>query len=241
MREFNAIMAIADISGYTRFIVMHRSSVVHAEQIVSELMETVTRQAAFPLKLHKLEGDAAFLVAEVSGPMGEAANDVMRQVVAFMAAFQDKKKQLFDKSIGGCACTACQTIETLGLKTVVHSGTVIEKDVGGLTELAGEPVIVAHRLLKNSIEDNNYILASDAVALKLTFRPYPNAKTFREKIEDVGSVDVTAYYPGGQPLSRGGVRPFTRPAACAEAVRLFAARFMARIRSQRHAFQNLPK
>ena len=93
MRTFNAIIAIADISGYTRFVVMHRSSVAHAEQIVSELMDTATRHAAFPLTLQKLEGDAAFLVAEITGPMGEAVNDVMRQIVIFMAEFQEKKKE----------------------------------------------------------------------------------------------------------------------------------------------------
>ena len=240
MRTFDAILAVADISGYTRFVVMHRCSTAHAEQIISELMETVTQHSAVPLKLQKLEGDAAFLTAEVTGPIDEAVNDVMQQVVDFMAAFHSKKKELFDKSVGGCACTACQSIEKLGLKTVVHRGEVLEKQMGGLTELAGEPVIVAHRLLKNSIEEDNYILATDEIASRLKTEPYGSSQKFVEKITDVGSVNITAYHPVGQKLDRDGVLPFTRPAACAEAIRLFAARAVAKIRGQRRIFQNLP-
>lgn len=240
MRTFNAILAVADISGYTRFVVMHRSSVAHAEQIISELMETVTRQAAVPLRLEKLEGDAAFLVAEVSGPIEEAVNDVMRQVVDFMSAFQSKKEELFDKSVGGCACTGCQSIEKLGLKTVIHRGEVLEKEMGGRTELAGEPVIVVHRLLKNSVEENNYILATDDISSLLDAEPFGPSQKLIEQIADVGSVGVTVYHSESHQLDRGGVRPFTRPAACVEAIRLFAARAMAKIRGTRRSFQNMP-
>ena len=240
MRTFSAIVAVADISGYTRFVVMHRSSVAHAEQIVSELMETVTRHAAVPLKLQKLEGDAAFLVAEVTGSIGEAVNDVMRQVVDFMDAFQNKKQELFERSVGGCACTACQSIEKLGLKTVIHCGEVLEKQMSGLTELAGEPVIVAHRLLKNSVEEDNYVLATDEIASLLETEPYQSSQKFVEEVADVGPVAVTAYLPAGRQMDRHGVRPFTRPAACVEAIRLFIARGMAKGRGTRRIFRNLP-
>lgn len=240
MRTFNAIVAVADISGYTRFVVMHRSSVAHAEQIVSELMETVTEHAEFPLKVQKLEGDAAFMAAEVSGPMDVAVNDVMRQVVSFMAEFKKKQTELFDKSVGGCPCTACQTIETLGLKTIVHAGTVLEKEMSGFTELAGEPVIVAHRLLKNSIEGNNYILATEDVASLLKSAPYDTSDKFRENIEDVGKVDVTAYLAPGQSLDRQGIRPGTNLAGSLEALRLFGARLWTKFRKSGRSFNNMP-
>jgi len=240
MRTFNAILAVADISGYTRFVVMHRSSIAHAEQIVSELLETVTQNAAVPLKLQKLEGDAAFLVAEVTGPADTAVNDVMRQVAGFMEKFQQKKQELFEKSVGGCPCTACQSIEKLGLKTVVHRGEILEKNMGGLTELAGEPVIVAHRLLKNSVAGTNYILATDDVAPLLETGPFASSQTFAEKVTDVGSVNVTVYRPDECQLDRSGVRPFTRLPGCAEAIRLFAARGLAKMSRTRQPFQNLP-
>lgn len=240
MRTFEAVMVLADISGYTRFVVMHRSSVMHAEQIVSELMESITQHVSYPLTLQKLEGDAVFMTAEITGPTADVVNDIARQVVSFMEAFQQKHRQLFEGSVGGCRCTACQSVEALSLKTVMHTGTVLEKEMSGLTELAGEPVIVLHRLLKNSVEGNNYFLATPDVTSLLDAEPYPQRKNYREKIDDIGTIDVTAYFPPGQDLDRHGVRPFTRPSGCIEALRLFAARAIGKTRGRGGAFRNLP-
>jgi class 3 adenylate cyclase len=240
MRTFESVIVLADISGYTRFVVMHRSSVIHAEQIVSELIETVTENASFPLTIQKLEGDAAFLTAEVAELSAPAINDVMRQVVAFMAAFRDKQKELFDKSVGGCICTACQSIENLRLKTVMHAGTILEKEVSGMIELAGEPVIVAHRLLKNSIEADNYILVTDAISTLLDFEPYGKSKKYHENVEDVGTIEVKAFFPPERELDRRGVRPLTRVRGNVEAMRLFIARFISKLRRGTRWFRNLP-
>ena len=239
MRTFNAILAVADISGYTRFVVQHRSALLHAEQIISELMETVASQAKVPLKLQKLEGDAAFMVAEVTGSMPEAVNDVMEQIVSFTAGFEQKKTDLFEKSIGGCPCGACQTIENLGLKTVVHCGEVLEKTMGGLTELAGEQVIVAHRLLKNSVEGGNYVLATSDVAGMLDTEPYEVSEQIVEDITDVGQITGTVWFPAEHALDRGGVAPLTRLSGRIEAMRLFAKRGFSMLSGRRRQFQNL--
>ena len=240
MRAFEAVMVLADISGYTRFVVMHRASIFHAEQIVSELLESVTEHASYPLKVHKLEGDAAFMTAEITGTPQECVNDVARQVIDFMDAFQNKQTELFDKSVGGRSCSACQGIENLRLKTIIHMGEVLEKQVSGLTELAGEPVILLHRLLKNSVGENAYLLATDSVRKKLDFEPYPRKKTYRETIEDIGSVAVTAFFPPGEALDRQGVPPLSRFPGRIEALRLFAARVIAKVSGKGRAFRNLP-
>jgi hypothetical protein len=56
-------LVLADISGYTRFVTLHGASVLHAEEIITNLMEAVLDATAAPLVLNKLEGDAAFLYA----------------------------------------------------------------------------------------------------------------------------------------------------------------------------------
>ena len=48
-----------------------------------------------------------------------------------MKAFGQKNAALFNKSVGGCICSACQSIEALDLKTVVHMGEVLEKEMSG--------------------------------------------------------------------------------------------------------------
>ena len=62
-------------------------SAVHAEEIIFELLEAVIDHAAHPLTLNKLEGDAAFLYAEMdSGNQAAVARDVARAGVLIAAA-----------------------------------------------------------------------------------------------------------------------------------------------------------
>ena len=53
-----------------------------------------------------------------------------------------------------CACDACRAIGGLGLKFVVHFGTfIVDRDEDGRVDLAGADVILAHRLLKNTVTE----------------------------------------------------------------------------------------
>ena len=240
MRTFDAVLVMADISGYTRFVVMHRTSLVHAEQIVSELLEAVTSSSKFPLKIQKLEGDAVFFSAEITGLATDVVNDVVRQIMAFMIAFRDKKEELFNASLGGCKCSACQSVELLQLKAIVHHGTIVEKDVSGLRDLAGEAVILVHRLSKNDVEGDDYLLLTDTTASLLDFEPYPFKQTYRQEIEDLGSVNIVTYYPSERQFDRGRVRPFTRVSGMLEAIRLFVARGILKLKRGKRKFRNLP-
>ena len=56
-------LILVDISGYTQFIRLHRMSVIHAEHIITELLECVIDASSHPLILNKLEGDAALFYA----------------------------------------------------------------------------------------------------------------------------------------------------------------------------------
>jgi hypothetical protein len=57
----NALLVIADIGGYTRFMKLHRTSLAHAQENTSRLLEAIIDAA--PVELSGLEGDAAFLYA----------------------------------------------------------------------------------------------------------------------------------------------------------------------------------
>ncbi|MBI3167836.1 MAG: DUF2652 domain-containing protein, partial [Chloroflexi bacterium] len=65
METKKVALVIVDISGYTQFIRSEKTSAVHAEEIIFDLLEAVIDKAAYPLTLNKLEGDAAFLYAEL--------------------------------------------------------------------------------------------------------------------------------------------------------------------------------
>jgi len=57
-----------------------------------------------------------------------------------------------------CQCGACQTASNLTLKFVVHYGPIKEITISRFTKASGLDMIVAHRLLKNSIPSSEYIL-----------------------------------------------------------------------------------
>ena len=57
-----AVLLIADIGGYTRYMHWNRMHLTHAQQTVAQLLESVI-DAGKGLKLAKLEGDAAFFWA----------------------------------------------------------------------------------------------------------------------------------------------------------------------------------
>src|SRR5258708_25765494 len=104
-------LVLADISGYTRFMKLHTSSLLHAEVIITDLLEAVIDHAEHPLTLSKLEGDAVFLYAPLDSDERATAQDVMRQVVAFFEAFKAKERSLI--ACDACQCDACSNIDKL--------------------------------------------------------------------------------------------------------------------------------
>jgi uncharacterized protein YndB with AHSA1/START domain len=67
-----------------------------------------------------------------------------------------------------CKCEACRRIPELDLKMVVHRGDFAIHEVAGSAELLGPNVILAHRLLKNSVTERTgtraYALFTDPAA-----------------------------------------------------------------------------
>ena len=55
-----ALLLLADIRGYTRFMRLHRMNLAHSQDITRRLLEAVV-DAAPELELVEIEGDAAFL------------------------------------------------------------------------------------------------------------------------------------------------------------------------------------
>ncbi|MGB2958565.1 MAG: DUF2652 domain-containing protein, partial [Bacteroidota bacterium] len=80
-------LVLADISGYTRFIRWHKTSLLHAERIIGELLESVIEESDHPLILHELEGDAVTFYAESDGSP-ERARDILQQVQRFITSFR---------------------------------------------------------------------------------------------------------------------------------------------------------
>ena len=81
MRLARALLVIVDISGSSEVITTRQVSLLHAEQIITDLMEAVIDRADHPLTVNKLEGDAALLFREYADDEAAVATrDVLAQL-----------------------------------------------------------------------------------------------------------------------------------------------------------------
>ncbi|MDH3252956.1 MAG: DUF2652 domain-containing protein, partial [Ignavibacteria bacterium] len=58
-----ALLLMADISGFTKFMKLHAVSTSHAQQIIVRLLKVIIKAAKPPLKVAEIEGDAVFFYA----------------------------------------------------------------------------------------------------------------------------------------------------------------------------------
>ncbi|OFX12598.1 MAG: hypothetical protein A2516_06455 [Alphaproteobacteria bacterium RIFOXYD12_FULL_60_8] len=184
-REIDSYLMLADISGYTNFISFNRQEIAHAQHIISALIEAVLDAAAPPLEVNKLEGDAVFLHAE-EGP--DAAVRVAHSALDFFTAFDAARRHLMITN--SCPCRACADMGKLDLKVLVHHGRVLVYRVRLFEELSGFDVVLAHRLLKNSVDSRRYLLVSKPAWDRLMMTSPVESENHREVYEGVGEVET---------------------------------------------------
>ncbi len=192
----SVLLVIADISGYTRFMTANAKSLAHSQTIITELIQTLLRQAELPLEAAKLEGDAVFFFArQPSSHPGDAetAAGWGRRLLGFFDAFRATLQLLAGATT--CTCGACTHLGDLRLKLVVHAGEALFHEVAGFRELAGIDVILVHRLLKNSVAAREYLLLTDTAREFVTLPAGLPATPVTETYEDVGPVRVSVYRP----------------------------------------------
>lgn len=191
MQMQNAVIVLADISGYTRFMKLHGMALVHAESIITELLDSIIDHTEHPLTLNKLEGDAVLFYALADENPQAVAESALRQVNGFFHAFSTRKKEIGVDAL--CNCGACTEVVHLNIKAVMNFGSVVVRRVRQFEEISGTSVIVAHRLLKNSVPLNEYVLLAEAFEQVLGGTP-PGGTRVTEQCEGIGAV-TAAYYP----------------------------------------------
>jgi len=151
-------LVLADISGYTHFSRLHFTSLLHAEQIITELMESIIQSAELPLQIGQLEGDAVLLFVEApAGREVDAAREAARQVQLFFDAFNLRERSLIACD-AGCACQACNQIGELRLKAVLHFGSFTRREIHSIVELSGDDLVFIRALLKAPMQEREHIL-----------------------------------------------------------------------------------
>ena len=183
-------LLIADICGYTRFMKFHRSSLAHAHDIISRLLEAVIDATRGRLLLAKLEGDAAFFYLPTGANGRFDSSLVAAQATAIYRAFHARAMDLRTNTL--CPCDGCLQAGDLKIKLVGHVGPVAVQKVKQMTELAGVDVIVVHRMLKNDVPVPEYLLVTQPVYEMLDEPLRERAANLNLELDDLGS--TPAYY-----------------------------------------------
>ena len=189
-----AVLLVADISGYTKFMQMHAVSTSHAKQIVVRLLKSLMKTSKPPLKVAELEGDAVFFYALASdGDIKAIAEKVKRQMVDLFSTFNGEIVSLNKMKM--CTCGACEQILDLKLKQVVHVGDVAIERIERFEKLFGIDVITVHRMLKNTVPSREYVMMTEPMFSSLSDFYGLEPERRMEKFEGLGDVETLVFYP----------------------------------------------
>ena len=142
---------IPDISGFTNFV--KHVEVDHSRHIISEILEMIIDANELGMEVAEVEGDAVFFYKKGGLP---SSDKVIEQVKKMYVKFHEHLKLYETRRI--CQCGACSSAVDLTLKFVLHEGEGNMIKVKNELKPYGEDVIKIHRLLKNSVESNEYLL-----------------------------------------------------------------------------------
>lgn len=183
-----SLFFIPDISGYTNFI--QTTEIEHSQHVIAELLEVLIDANIENLQLAEIEGDALFFYKENEIPSQER---LLAQIERMFKAFYNHLKLLETNRI--CPCNACATAPNLKLKIIAHCGDLQFMEVQGTKKPFGKSVIESHRLLKNSIPSDNYVLISDALSQKIWLSANYKSKLYDFKmLSDTYDNESIAYH-----------------------------------------------
>ena len=152
--ESNALIFIPDISGFTRFV--NETEIQHSQHIIEELLEVILDANHLKLEVSEIEGDA-ILFYRVGEPPDE--NQLFEQIKRMFIDFHSYLQVVERDTV--CQCGACRTASNLSLKFFLHFGEIGISKIRDHTKLMGKNVIIAHRLMKNDIKSDEYLLLTD--------------------------------------------------------------------------------
>lgn len=157
MKASPALICIPDISGFTEF--MRTVDIEVSSQVIPALLNEIIYSNKLDLKVSEIEGDAVLFFKKGALPPFQALIDQCKlfytqfyeSMDVWLNKFENKQKEI-------------EFPDILGLKIILHYGAEIGMvQIGNHIKLMGEDIITAHRLLKNNVPINEYLLISDSL------------------------------------------------------------------------------
>jgi hypothetical protein len=154
MAETNATILIPDISGFTEF--MTTTELRHSSNAIHKLIDSILNAVGEEYEILEIEGDAVLMIKKGPAP---SQKEILNTCLRIFNAFHLRRNWMQQSTV--CPCAACQAISNLTVKFIAHYGALVEMKVGRFLKHSGTEMIVAHRLMKNSIDNHEYVLMTD--------------------------------------------------------------------------------
>jgi hypothetical protein len=185
--ENRGLLFIPDISGFTRFV--NGTEIEHSQLIIQELLEVLINANEIGLEISEIEGDAILFYKFGEPPHLE---ELYRQVEKMFCEFH-KSLIAYDHT-RYCQCKACTSAIDLSLKVITHYGEFTSYNVKHFTTLFGKDIIIAHRLLKNDIEQHEYWLVTKNVLQDSSLADLTQWMQWNSGTQQVESGEVAFHY-----------------------------------------------
>lgn len=157
MNPTSTLICIPDISGFTKF--MGEANFELSSKVIPSLLNKIIYSNEIGLKVSEIEGDAVLFYKRGELPTIE---NLIGQCRFFYEEFYkqiDVLRRRYSKMQD-----AVHIPKILGLKIILHYGVEVGlTKVGNRIKLFGEDLIVAHRLLKNDVPLDEYLLLSGSL------------------------------------------------------------------------------
>lgn len=194
MTDSKTLLFIPDISGFSDFV--NNTEISHSKHIISELLEIIISSDTLDMQVSEIEGDAVLFYKDKV----PSAEQLILQCQQTFINFHNHLRRYDTERI--CRCGACETASRLTLKFIIHAGDVEKIEIKDHQKLHGACVILAHRLLKNSIAENEYILISEDIHNGHKSIPHYKSEKLQlikgsDSYDDQGKIDYT-YIPLGR-------------------------------------------
>ncbi len=182
-----ATILIPDISGFTEFL--SQTEIEHSTHIINELLEIIIAENKLDFFLSEIEGDAVLFYRKGESPSTEA---LIEQCLGMFKAFHHQLKIIARDTV--CQCGACQMTHNLNLKFIVHAGELHEYKINRFVKACGIDMIIAHRLLKNQVPGDEYILISENISKEPNTRSEPSILKWEKAEDQYASIGSVPYH-----------------------------------------------
>jgi len=184
----HSFLFIPDISGFTEF--EKQTEINHSRHIISELQELIIDSDQLGMTVAEIEGDAVIFCKSDSVP---SLAGILQQAEEMFLKFHTHLKRYENERI--CQCGACRNVANLSLKIIAHASKIESISVEGSEKPYEQEVILVHKLLKNQIKSNEYLLMtkqlfenSDELE-SISEKDWVLVNSGRSVYEDLGTVD----------------------------------------------------